>query len=143
VTAGRLAAGLRRFLRFSIAAVLFATAAGKLRDVRGFAGVLRTYDAIAEGALFPLAVAIPFAELALGLWLASGKRLAAAALVSATMHLGYAVWSAASLLRGLKLANCGCFGVFLARPLGWNTVLEDGVLVVLSGALVALARRRN
>jgi hypothetical protein len=56
------------------------------------------------------------------------------------MHLLYAAWSAA-VLRGLKLANCGCFGVSFARPLGWSTVVEDGGMTVLSLALYALARR--
>jgi uncharacterized membrane protein YphA (DoxX/SURF4 family) len=131
----------RGFLRFFIAAVLLATAAGKLLDVRGFAAVLESYDAIAERALLPFAVAIPLLELAVGLWLVSGRRLAAASLAAAAMHLLYAGWSAASVLRGLKLANCGCFGVFLARPLGWSTVVEDSLMVALSLALYALARR--
>jgi hypothetical protein len=41
----------------------------------------------------------------------------------------------------LKLSNCGCFGVFLARPLDWGTVVEDGVMAALSAALLLLARR--
>jgi hypothetical protein len=131
----------RGFLRFFVAAVLLATAAGKVLDVRGFAAVLESYGAIADWALLPLAVAIPLLELAVGLWLVSGRRLAAAALASAAMHFLYAGWSAASVLRGLKLANCGCFGVSFARPLGWSTVAEDGGMTVLSLALYALARR--
>ena len=64
-----------------------------------------------------------------------------AAAASAAMHLAYTVWSAAAILRGLRLADCGCFGVFLARPLVWRTVAEDLVMTGLSVALVALARR--
>ena len=37
-----------------------------------------------------------------------------------------------TLWRGLALANCGCFGVFLARPLTRQTVLEDVVMLGLS-----------
>jgi hypothetical protein len=85
-------------------------------------------------------VTIPVFELLLALWLFSGRRLAGAAAASIAMHLVYAAWSAASLLRGLELANCGCFGVFLARPLSWVTVLEDLVLAGLSAWLLTAAR---
>src|SRR5215470_16426965 len=131
-----------RILRFLIGAVLFATAVGKLLDVPGFARVLGTYEAFAHGALLPIAIAVPVAELVLAFWLFSGRNLAAAALVSTAMHFLYACWSAVSVLRGLKLANCGCFGVFLARPLGWSTVFEDLVLVAASLGLWMLARRK-
>lgn len=130
-------------LRVVIGLVLFATAFGKLLDVPGFARILGSYQALPEGSLSTLALAIPLAELALSIWLFSGQRLAGAALSSAAMHLFYAGWSAAALARGLKLANCGCFGVFLARPLGWSTVLEDLVMVGLSLWLLAAARRRR
>lgn len=129
-------------LRLFIGLVLVATAAGKLIDVSGFAGVLRAYEAFPEGALLPVAIAVPLAELALALWLFSGARLAGAAATALGMHAVYAVWAAASILRGLKLENCGCFGVFFARPLGWRTVLEDLVMAGLSAWLLALARRR-
>lgn len=128
-------------LRVFIGLVLLATAVGKLLDVPGFASVLATYDAFPDGLLLPLAAAVPLAELGLAIWLFSGRRTPGAAAASAAMHLAYAAWSAAAILRGLKLANCGCFGVFLARPLGWRTVAEDLVMTGLSVALVALARR--
>jgi hypothetical protein len=127
-------------LRILIGLVLAATAVGKLLDVPGFEGVLRTYRAFADGAVPVLAATIPVFELLLALWLFSGRRLAGAAAASIAMHLVYAAWSAASLLRGLELANCGCFGVFLARPLSWVTVLEDLVLAGLSAWLLTAAR---
>ena len=134
----RLAYGLRLFLGL----VLLATAVGKLADVRGFAGVLRAYEAFPEASLVALAAAIPIAELALALWLFSGRGLEGAALAALVLHVVYAAWAALSLARGLRLENCGCFGVFLARPLGWRTVAEDLVLAAASAALLALAVRR-
>jgi methylamine utilization protein MauE len=136
------ARGAAGFLRFAIGAILLATAVGKLLDVPGFARVLGTYNAFPPGALVPIAVAISVAELALAFWLFSGRNLAASALTSAVMHAGYALWSAVAVLRGLKLPNCGCFGVFLVRPLGWSTVFEDLVLVGASLGLWVLVRRR-
>jgi uncharacterized membrane protein YphA (DoxX/SURF4 family) len=128
-------------LRLFIGLVLLSTAAGKLLDVPGFARVLATYDVLPNGLPLPLAAAVPLAELALAVWLFSGRRTPGAAWTAAIMHLVYAAWSAAALLRGLELANCGCFGVFLARPLGWRTVAEDLVMTGLSVALLSLSRR--
>ncbi len=130
-------------LRASIGTILLATAAGKLLDVPGFARVLGTYEVFPEGLLFPLALAVPIVELALALWLFSGRALAGAAFCSTAMHAAYVAWSWAALARGLRLRNCGCFGVFLARPLTWATVVEDLVLSAASLALLALAWRRT
>ena len=135
----RAALGLRLFR----GAVLLATAAGKLADVRGFAGVLRAYEAFPEASLLPLAAAIPIVELALALWLFSGRGLERAAVAALVLHVVYAAWAALSLARGLRLENCGCFGVFLARPLGWRTVAEDLVLAATSAVLLAAASPRR
>ncbi len=132
---------LRLALRLFLGLVFLATAAGKLLDVPGFAGVLGTYEAFPEAALLPLAVAVPVAELALALWLFSGRRLVGAAAAALGLHAFYAAWAAATLLRGLRPPNCGCFGVFLPRPLGWRTLIEDLVMMGVSAALVVLARR--
>jgi hypothetical protein len=133
---------VRFALRVFLGLVLFATAAGKLLDVRGFASVLGSYEAFPDEALLPLAVAVPLVELALALWLFSASRLIAAARAAVALHAVYAVWAAATLTRGLRLPNCGCFGVFLPRPLTWRTVLEDLVMVGLSAWLLVLARSR-
>lgn len=132
----------RQILRFPIGAVLLVSAAGKLLDIVGFSNVLKSYEAFPDAILLPLAIATPLAELALALWLFSGQFLAAAAITAVVMHLAYAVWSAVSVLRGLRLSNCGCFGVFWPRPLGWTTVAEDLALAAASFALVTLARSR-
>ncbi len=135
--------GVSLALRVFIGLVLLATALGKLLDVRGFAAVLETYEAFPEPALLLLAAVVPLLELALAFWLFSGRRLGVAAGASAAMHAVYGAWAAAAILRGLQLPNCGCFGVFLQRPLSWTTVLEDAVMVGLSLWLLVLARRSS
>ncbi|MEO8188968.1 MAG: MauE/DoxX family redox-associated membrane protein [Acidobacteriota bacterium] len=131
----------RNILRAVIALILFVTAVGKFLDVPGFAKVLGTYRAFPDALLLPLAALIPAAELALAVWLIVGRRPFDAAVAALAMHIAYAGWSALAILRGLHLANCGCFGVFWPRPLGWSTVVEDLVLSVLCGALVLLTPR--
>lgn len=134
---------LRGILRFGIAAILLTTAVGKLLSLGGFAQVLGTYRALPEWALFPLAAAVSVAELLLAAWLLSDRRLRAAALVSAGMHLAYSLGAAATLMRGVAVPNCGCFGVFFARPLTYSTVLEDAGLVAASLTLASISREKG
>ena len=134
---------MRRALRFLIGATLAVTAAGKLLDVGGFARVIGTYQVFPDTALLPVALLIPAAELALAAWLFSGARLFAAALAALGMHLVYAGWAASAVARGLQLSNCGCFGVFLPRPLGWATVVEDLAMALLCAWLGTLSRQRR
>ncbi len=139
----RTALVFRNFLRFAIGAILLATAVGKFLDIPGFAVVLTTYQAFPEWSLFPLAVAVPAAELLLAAWLFSERNLFSAALAAAAMHAAYGAWAAITLARGLDLPNCGCFGVFLRRPLTWSTVLEDSVMVAASISLFLLSREQR
>lgn len=132
------------FLRYGIGLVLLATSIGKLLDLRGFARVLGTYDVFSAPFLAPLSVAVSALELALAVWLFSGRLLARAAAASAVLNGAYAVWAAVGMARGLRIPNCGCFGVFLARPLTWGTVAEDLLMTAGSVALhrLSLAARR-
>jgi hypothetical protein len=129
--------------RVLIGAILVTTGVGKLLDVAGFARVLGTYRTFADSLLLPIAVLVPVAELLLALWLFSAWRPFAAAMTALAMHLTYAGWSASAVLRGLKLENCGCFGVFLPRRLGWSTVAEDLVAAALCGTLAVLSPKRR
>lgn len=115
-----------------LAFVLFTTGLGKALDVVGFARVLTTFRIFPEGSEIPLAVAITLLELALAvalLW-PGWRRLAATAAL--LLFIGNAAVLTLTLLRGIALENCGCFGVFLARPLRPWTPLEDVALALLS-----------
>ena len=133
----------RIVLRIVIGSILLGTAVGKLLDLAGFAKVLGTYRAFPDSMLSGIAVAIVLAELLLAIWLFSGYRPFGAAVWALGMHLVYAGWSASAILRGLKLSNCGCFGVFWPRPLGWSTVVEDLAVSAVCGVLVSLTSRRR
>lgn len=134
---------MRRVLRFLIGAILALTAMGKLLDVGGFARVIGTYRVFPDAALLPLALLVPAAELLLAAWLFSGWRSFGAAVGALGMHLVYAGWTASAVVQGLQVPNCGCFGVFLPRPLGWGTVAEDLAMAVLCAWLGALSRPRR
>lgn len=123
---------LRWMLRWFFVLLLGASAVGKLVDMPGFHAIVRTYQALPEGSIPSAAWSLTIAELALALWLLVGKWLRQAALTTCAIHIFYFVWLSVALLRGLDLANCGCFGVYWPRPLRWSTLLEDLLLLALA-----------
>ena len=126
-----------RFAVWLLAASLLATGLGKALDMPGFARVLVEFRAFPAGSESILAVVVTLTELGLApALLVPGWRRRAAGL-AVVLFLGNAALLSLTLLRGITLENCGCFGVFLARPLRPWTPLEDVAL-----ALLALAARR-
>ena len=130
-------------LRILLGLLLAFTAIGKGLDLSGFAKVIGTYDVLPEVFWFPTAVVMTLIEGTLSIMLLGQYKLRGAALGSVGLHMAFTIWAAVALLRGLTIENCGCFGVFLARPLAWSTVLEDGVLLALSILLWALCPREG
>ena len=134
---------IRQLLRLGLGLLILATGVGKWLDIAGFVGVLQTYRlGLGSAALWVLAPAVAALECALGLWIVSGWRLARAATCAMLLNAGYFVLLSSALWRGLQLANCGCFGVFLARPLRWYSPLEDLALIALAWLLQNLATDR-
>lgn len=126
--------------RWLLAAVFLATSLGKLLDIQGFAGVLAGYRLLPAPLLAPAGLALSLAELAVAaglLWRPALRWAAGAALL---LSLGNAALLTVTLLRGIALGNCGCFGVYWPRPLRPWTPLEDLALAAL--ALAVLAGRR-
>jgi uncharacterized membrane protein YphA (DoxX/SURF4 family) len=122
----------RQGIRVFFILLLTASAAGKLADMSGFATIVESYRVLARW-LVPIAAwALAITELVIALWLISGWRLREAAAALIALHAMYLLWLLSALLRGLNIENCGCFGVYFARPLTWFTPLEDIVLLSLS-----------
>ena len=139
-TTNRIVIGI---LRYFIASVLLLSGLGKLLDVPGFVQVLITYQAIPAWGLHLVAVTLILVELRISEWLFRDNTLVAGALGSLVLHSIFTLWTVVTLLRGVSVPNCGCFGVFFARPLtGW-TVVEDFILVIASFYLLRLALKRG
>jgi uncharacterized membrane protein YphA (DoxX/SURF4 family) len=132
---------MRSFPRLFLGLLFTATGLGKLLDNRGFAQVIASYELGLPGpALLPLGLFIALAELGIGANLLRGHRLRSNLWATLVFHLGYAGLAAITLWRGIALDNCGCFGVFLARPLSWGTVAEDCGLAAVSAFAIWLYR---
>jgi len=130
--------------RIFFGVLLLASALGKLLDNRGFAAVIATYQfGIPAGMLLPLGLSVSLAELVLALLIFQGRYLRASAQLTLLVHAGYLALAVITNLRGLALVNCGCFGVFLARPMTWYTVVEDLILVLLAAGFSYTAQRRS
>jgi uncharacterized membrane protein YphA (DoxX/SURF4 family) len=132
------------FCRLYLGVIVLGAGVGKALDLPGFIGVTKTYElGLPEWALWAGGAAVTLFELVLGAWILSGWRLRKAALLAVVMNTGYLVLLTSALWRGLELQNCGCYGVFLARPLRWYTPLEDLFLIAVSVALFYLSTERQ
>ena len=130
-----------KWLRWAFALLLFTAGAGKLADLRGFYEIVAAYRALPEWIVPVAACGLALGELALAAWLASGRARPTAASVLILLHVGYLFWISAAAIRGLEIANCGCFGVYWPRPLTALTFVEDAVLIALAVVLRVFERR--
>lgn len=119
-------------IRWFFVLLLAASAVGKLADMPGFYAVIKSYALLPEALIPVSAWALALSELGVALWLAMGRRVYVAALIVIALHVIYLVWLSIALARGLDIPNCGCFGVYWARPLTWFTLLEDLILLTLA-----------
>ena len=131
-------------LHIGLGGLILATGVGKALDLPGFIGVLQTYRlGLSHELLWTTGLAVTAFELGLGLWILGGRRLERAMGLAIALNLGYFLLMTLSLWRSLQLHNCGCYGVFFARPLRWYSPLEDLLLVALSWLLLRMAVRRQ
>jgi hypothetical protein len=66
--------------------------------------------------------------------------LAEAALLAVLFHVAYALGTLIAVLRGIRLPDCGCFGILYQHPLDWMMVFEDSASGLLCLGLYLLAR---
>ena len=126
------APGSRIALRVFFAVLLVVTGVAKLLDMAGFYDIVRSYQSLPELVVPTASWLLALGELVMAVWLLARYRPRWAAVTVVLLHLMYLGWLLLALLRGLEISNCGCFGVFWARPLTWYSPLEDLVLVGLA-----------
>jgi hypothetical protein len=123
---------LATVIRWFFVVLMAASAIGKLADMPGFFAIVATYDVL-PAPLIPVAASLlALFELTLAGWLAIGRQLRRVAEALIALHAVYLVWLLVALVRGLAIANCGCFGVYWPRPLTRLTPLEDILLMALA-----------
>ncbi len=79
-----------------------------------------------------LAYTLPFIELGIGIGLLLAIKRVQMACLAVGLHVLMLSIVIITLNRGIAVANCGCFGVFFARPLTTVTAIEDVVMLTMS-----------
>jgi uncharacterized membrane protein YphA (DoxX/SURF4 family) len=129
--------------RVSLAVVWLVSGALKVADPAQTIIAVRAYQLLPEELVRPVANALPFFEIALGLLLLIGLGVRATAVVSATLLLVLvgviiSVWA-----RGLSI-DCGCFGGGGAADVdGWDytkEILRDIGFLALAAWLIVFPR---
>lgn len=128
-------------LQYFIGLILLITAIGKLLDIQGFARVIESYKIFKGWITAPMGLLMSLTELGIAIWLFNGQKLPLAALASIVLHVIFIIWLFIAMARKLKIENCGCFGVFLARPLNWVTIAEDAFMLTISIVLYFLTTK--
>ena len=129
--------------RCFVGLVLVATGTGKALDIPGFVHVLAAYDLLPPWGNVLLAYSLPFVELITGLCLLTRIWLRPAVWIAVVLHVILLSAGLVSLWRGLAIANCGCFGVFLARPLTSQTAIEDAMMLGMSPLVLWTTNSRS
>lgn len=86
---------------------------GYLKAVRPpeeFAAAMESYWVLPVAVVLPLARVVPWLELLTGLALCTGYATRRAAFLAAGLHAVFIALLGQSLVRGLTLKDCGCFG---------------------------------
>jgi putative oxidoreductase len=122
---------------------LFLLACGhKILHPDAFAVDIATYQMLPLALVNPLAIVLPWVELAAGLMLVFGFRTRAAALLVTGMVAMFTVAISYAVARGLDM-SCGCVASQGAAddPISWRTVLRDTGWLVLALYVLVCDRR--
>lgn len=120
--------------RLLFALLVLAMAIGQLLSFSAFVEAIAGYQLAGETLSRIMSLALVAGELFAGIGLLTGgprfRHLAG------SVGFGVAVtWSALAVqafLRGLDVANCGCFGRYLAQRLSWFVLLQDAYFLILA-----------
>lgn len=125
--------------RVALAAVFLAAAYMKIKPPAGmhwsfatlktslamFAMQVDSYEMLSPSHVNFVAHVLPFAELALGIWLLTGLALRFSALITSLLLAGFIGAMLSAYERGLTI-SCGCFGP--GEQVGPKRLIEDGLL---------------
>jgi peroxiredoxin len=125
--------------RLLLAFVFAIAAVGKLLDYQGARQAFVDFG-LPTGFVAPLAVLLPLAELLVAVILIPASTAASGSLGALVLLGMFIVAIALTLGRGKK-PNCHCFGQFHSSPIGWSTLVRNGLLATL--AAVVFARGSN
>jgi hypothetical protein len=131
-------------LKYFWGSLYLVTSIGKLLDNRGFAKVIETYKIpMVQGSwLLGFALVFSLFELYIGWSLIKKNTKSIHYLYLNAFNAIYLIMVSLTYYRGIALENCGCFGVFWARPLTVYTIGEDALFLLSSLVLWRIANSK-
>jgi uncharacterized membrane protein YphA (DoxX/SURF4 family) len=121
--------------RVALGLLLIATGALKVGHAAELAAAIASFRLLPGAVAGPLALALPYVEIVLGLYLVAGLFTRAAAWCAAAQFLIYAGAIASAVARHIP-ADCGCFGPNDVAVADWPHVAFD-VLLAAAALFVA------
>lgn len=95
--------------RLVLAGVLGVSGIIKAADPLGTKVAVRAYSLFPDGWVEPVAIALPYLEIALGLLMLVGLAVRLTAVLAGLLLVAFIVWVISAAARGLSI-DCGCFG---------------------------------
>jgi peroxiredoxin/uncharacterized membrane protein YphA (DoxX/SURF4 family) len=123
---------IARLILFAVFAVAGLT---KLADKAGSREALRNFGVPARFA-DPLGILLPLAELAVALALLPVASAWWAAVGALALLLIFVAVIGFNLARGRK-PNCRCFGQLHSKPVGWSTLIRNGILAGMASVVIS------
>ena len=128
---GRAARIIVLVVRVVLGAIFIVAGASKMGHFAEFAQQIAAFRILPRAVVAPMAILLPFVEIAVGGALVAGFATRAAATVATVLLFVFDVAIASAVMRGLSL-NCGCFGPNDATVTTWGEVGRDAIFVVLA-----------
>jgi uncharacterized membrane protein YphA (DoxX/SURF4 family) len=119
-------------LSLLLGALLVVGAFPKLRHPKGFVLIVWEYQVLPRSVGTVFARLSPVLELFLGLLLVAGVVTPFAAAGTGLLLSCFTVGVAINAARGRRI-ECGCFGTFLRRRVGWPLVAQNAFLIAACG----------
>ncbi|MBI5324425.1 MAG: DoxX family membrane protein [Ignavibacteriae bacterium] len=118
-------------IRILIGGLFIFTAISKLADLTTFAKEIENYNILPFYLINIFSTILPWVELLCGLFILTGIRLKANAIISVGLYSVFTIAILIAMLQGLSI-HCGCHTKILADKVGLEKVLQNTGLLLLS-----------
>ena len=117
--------------RIVLGIVFIFAGAEKIAGPDSFAVAISNYRIFPVFTLNIIAITLPWLEVVAGLLVIFGISIKENSAIIGTLMVAFTVMVFIALLRGLDI-DCGCFGTFDAQKVGFQKILENVGLILLS-----------
>ncbi len=119
-------------IRWGLAVMFLASAAGKLLDRDRFIEIVLAYEVLPKRLAVIFAALLPWLEAATGAMLLLGLATKLGAILSGVLLLSFSIAVGINLARGRTELDCGCFGSQQGQKISYKILVRDVALIGLS-----------